>query len=276
MFISSLFRFIGSLFGLCEGATERATDKMLASSADTIRAQFRKTREDWTREYSEMRNAVAQLQTLRDERFKELTEHQKQYAEISQKMDGAITLYRQSKDETCRTRYAALAEQRDQVSGEISAIQNSLTEQDVALEQYKEKLRTFQDRIEALKKEEAETVADIVSSRKINELNNKLAGLSTDTQTKNLEAIREARSLAVSTAKLSATLSSTGTEDIDKKLLSAGATSKHMSEFEALTALDRIVTVVEEIPLLDASTPSLKTEKSETQGASRSIDNLFP
>jgi hypothetical protein len=49
-FINSLGRFFASVFGLAQGKTERMADKMVASSADAIRSQFRKTKEDWTKD----------------------------------------------------------------------------------------------------------------------------------------------------------------------------------------------------------------------------------
>ena len=49
---SSFSRLVATMFGMAEGGTQRATDKLLTSSPDAIRNQFRKTREDWVRDYN--------------------------------------------------------------------------------------------------------------------------------------------------------------------------------------------------------------------------------
>ena len=98
-FISSIFRLVASLFGQAEGSTERATDKLLTSSPEAIRNQFRKTREDWSKDYTEMKSAIAQLMQLRDTKVDEAKRLQTLIGEVETKMHGAITLYKQSQDE---------------------------------------------------------------------------------------------------------------------------------------------------------------------------------
>jgi phage shock protein A len=59
-----------------------------------------------------------------------------------------------------------------------------------------------------------------------------LTGVSTDSSSKNLEAIRNARQKSKAVAKLSTELNGVEKIDLDKELQSAGSRSKHLSAFD--------------------------------------------
>lgn len=231
-FFSSLSRMFASLFGIAEGKTERATDAFVTGSPDTIRAQFRKTREDWTRDYSQMREAVADLIRIREMKMDEVKKLTRESDDIEQKMAGAIQLYKKSPDERFREAYGSLASKNEETELRIKDLLAEIDEQQKNIERFKIRLTELQRQIEAIGKEESETVADIVSSQKIRELNDRLSGLSTDTQSKNLEAIRQARQKAKAVAKLSSELSGTDKNVFDETLKIAGAGSKHGLAFD--------------------------------------------
>lgn len=231
-FFDSLGRFFSSIFGLAQGKTERATDKLVTSSADAIRSQFRKTKEDWSKDYQEMREAVAELIRIREMKSEEVKKISKESEELQQKMAGAIELYKKNPDERYKTAYAQLAEKSDKNEGRIKELENEIDEQQQAIERYKVRLIELQNQIDSLNKEEAETVADIISSQKIKELNDRLTGLSVDSSSKNLEAIRNARQKSKAVAKLSTELTGAEKVDLDKELQAAGSRSKHLSAFD--------------------------------------------
>lgn len=242
-FFRSLWRLISTCFGLFEGGTQRATDTLLTSSPDAIRNQFRKTREDMVRDYEQMKAAIAELMTIRDGRAKELAALNEEVAKYDAAMTQAVETFKRTQNENARAVYAALAEKKEGADTEIDRLEAEVATQDQTIAAYKGKLQELQESIANLKREEAETVADIVSSKKLAELNAKLEGLSTDTQTKNLEAIREARSKAKSQAKLSRELAGPSElQKASKELLAAGAQAKHLAAFEAEVGLERIVT----------------------------------
>ena len=250
-FFGSLRRFLSSLFGLAEGKTERATDALVSSSADSIRAQFRKTREDWTRDYTQMREAVADLIRIREMKMDEVKRLNRDSDELEQKMEGAIALFKKTPDERYRQAFGQLANQNEVAEKRIAELLVEIDEQQKAIERYKSKLMDQQRQIEVLGKEEAETVADIVSSQKIRELNDRLSGISVDSQSKNLEAIRTARQKAKSVAKLSSELSGSETSDLDKQLKAAGAGTKFLSGFDNAVTGGKI-TATEDIQSLNA------------------------
>ncbi len=256
----SLGRFFSSIFGLAQGKTERVTDKLVTSSADSIRSQFRKTKEDWSKDYQEMREAVAELIRIREMKAEEVKKISKENEELQQKMAGAIELYKKNPDERYKTAYAQLAEKSDKNEVRIKELENEIDEQQQAIERYKVRLIELQNQIDSLNKEEAETVADIISSQKIKELNDRLTGLSVDSSSKNLEAIRNARQKSKAVAKLSTELTGTEKVDLDKELQAAGSRSKHMSAFDNAVFSDKVA--IKNDPF--ASLPTANATASKT------------
>ncbi len=269
-FFSAIARLFRTVFGLAEGGTQRATDSLLTSSPDAIRNQFRKTQEDSIRDYNEMKSAVAELLTIRNSRAHDIEVMHKESDLLQSKMNGAIELYKKTQDEALRAKYGELAEKRTALETKIDEFEVEVTKQKSLIEQYKSKLGKLQSSIEDLKREEAETVADIISSRKINELNSKLQGLSTDTQTKNLEAIRQARLTAKAQAQLSGDLSGDKVEVLDAKLLTAGATSKHLDAFDNAVKLDKLLPPAKVFDTIDAELTPSKDSKDIKQ-----LEELF-
>lgn len=247
-FLGSIWRMISTTLGLVEGKTERTTDALVSGSPDAIRNQFRKTREDWTKDYSQMREAVAELIRVREMRTDEVKRLNNESENIDQKMAGAIELFKKNPDPRYREAYGKLATEKEQKESRIKELVGEIEEHQKQIERYKSRLMEFQRQIDALSKEEAETVADIVSSKKIHELNDRLSGLSVDTQSKNLEAIREARQKAKAVAKLSSELSGADKSDFERELANAGAASKHLDAFDSAISGKSKVTA-QETPL---------------------------
>lgn len=280
-FFRSILRFFATLFGLAEGTTERATDAMLTASADTIRSQFRKTREDAINSFNNMKDAIAQLITIRDDKAATLQSLNKKSVELDNKMKGAIDSFKKNNDPRLREAYAKFAEERESTETKIDELEIEIADQDKIINGYKLKLKELQANIDKLKTEEAETIADIVSSRQINELNAKLEGLSTDTQTKNLDAIREARKKAKASAKLSNDLSNSDNLQLETELVNAGIASKHADVFDSMVKLDSVFST----PAKEISAPrdlsmletlnNIDSPKEETKTADCPIDSMF-
>jgi cell division septum initiation protein DivIVA len=127
-FINSLGRFFASVFGLAQGKTERMADKMVASSADAIRSQFRKTKEDWTKDYQEMREAIAELIRIREMKSDEVKKIIRENEELQHKMNGAIELYKKNPDERYKSAYTQLADKAEKNEQRIKELETEIPE----------------------------------------------------------------------------------------------------------------------------------------------------
>lgn len=277
-FFSSLWRAISTLFGLAEGGTEKATDKLLTSSPEIISAQFRKTQQDMVKDYNQMKDAVAELCKIREGKQNEVERLHKEANDLATKMAGAIRVYKDKQDEKMREAYGRFAAAKTKADQRVDELVNEITTQNSTIEAYKGRLMSLEQDIKDLKQEEAETIADLVSSRKITELNDKLKGLSQDTQVKNIEAIRDARLKAKANAKLSAELSGNSNIDLDNKLIEAGHASIYLSEFDEAVKLDKMFPSKAEPKQLAGHNAELDaefTDVEQTENTEAKVEALF-
>jgi len=94
----------------------------------------------------------------------------------------------------------------------------------------------MQQQIQNLDRQEAEAIADIVSSKQIVALNDRMTHLGTSLQDENLQAIERARQKLKAKARLSDELAGTDAAVLDREVLAAGLSSDAMSEFNKMLA----------------------------------------
>lgn len=239
-FVSSLLRLIKSIFGLAEGGTDRATKNLITASPDMIRNQFQKTRNDWIKDYEEMKEAIAELKVIANQKVDEVTELEKKQSKYNQLMIGAIEQFKKTQDENLKTKYAQYAEMKEAVDKEILETKALIVSQEKLIDSYTLKLNELKINIDNLRQEEAKTIAEITSSRKIQSINNKLQGLTTDTQSRNLDAIREEAKKAKAISQISSKISGDDDNEQEKILLTSAKSSKFLDEFNKATAFDAI------------------------------------
>ena len=266
--VDSFLRLCASILGQAEGSTERATDKLVTSNPDTIKNQFRKTREDWNKDYNEMLSAVSQLVQIKDGKLDEIRRLSQLITELQTKMEGAIALYKQNPDERLKEEYSKLAYTKEEAEDKIRNLTEEIKEQTTVIDTYKARLSNLKEDIENLKKEEAETIADIVSSRKIKDLNSKLSTMSQNYQSKNLETIRETRKILKSEAKLGSEISGIDKSSLDQKLIGMGKISKHLDTFDKAVKLDTIFMEGSSSEVKQIPEKPIKTD-------TKKIDDLF-
>ncbi|EKD27674.1 MAG: hypothetical protein ACD_79C00639G0001 [uncultured bacterium] len=229
---SSLSRFISNLFGLASGALEEASDSMASSSAGAIKAQFRQTKQEWLKQYNEMRDAVSQLMVIREQKRNEMEILEKEKDEISVKIEGALN--EAEKDRNNPTHFQAYErffKRKQEIDARQAQLETEIKQSEGQLFEFKQRLTNLQAEIKKLDQEEAETIADIVSSQKIIELNDRISNISTDNISKSLEVIRNKRAKLKSMASLSGELANTDIKIVDEKYKESGKVSTASEAF---------------------------------------------
>jgi 2-hydroxy-3-keto-5-methylthiopentenyl-1-phosphate phosphatase len=94
----------------------------------------------------------------------------------------------------------------------------------------------MQKQIANLDRQEAEAIADIVSSKQIVALNDRMANLATELHDENIQAVERVRQKAKAKAKLSEELAGTNHADIEKQIVAAGMNSEINEEFARMLA----------------------------------------
>jgi phage shock protein A len=242
-FFSSIGRFFARLFGLGEGALNNASDKMLTANEATIRAQFRKVRDQLVQNHSTVRNAVANLMAINEEKKSEIEQLTKTIKELETKKLGAVKKFKETNDMKYQDVFKEYSIQLQRSSEKLEQNNAFVTTNTDNIEKYKRQLVVLQSKIEELKTQENQAVADITSSRQVTKLNDLLSGLSTDLNMQGIEAIEEARKKSLANAKLSTELSGTSKKEIDEELLAAGSNideefAKMLADENAKTSKD--------------------------------------
>ncbi|MCG8570027.1 MAG: PspA/IM30 family protein [Spirochaetes bacterium] len=222
-FFGAIGRFFSRLFGLGEGALNNASDKMLSAGEGTIRAQYRKVRDQMIKNHSVVRNAVANLMAITEEKKQENEDLQKKIQELETKKIGAVRKFKETQDvkyqEAFKEFHSQLEKAKEQVAANTQFIENNKEN----IEKYKRQLVTLQNKIEDLKNQEDQAVADITTSRQVTKLNDMLSGVSNDLDMQGIDAIEQARKKAIANAKLSNELSTNNKSSLDEELLAAGS-----------------------------------------------------
>lgn len=231
----SIYRYIVTLGGLIGGDIDAATDRMLATPGG-VKTTFQKTREQWTKQYAEVREAVAKLMMVLEQKKHQVDRLQKEAAEVKTKMKGAVRQFKEKGDATYQTAFSELHARDQQLTAEQEGLQGEIKELQGKVGQYKAKLEEMQKRIQELKQQEASAIADIVSSQQIIKLNDRLSNVSTELDDRNLQAIEDRRQNLRAQATLSGELGTVEKPDLDKELLAAGTSSEADDLFAAMLA----------------------------------------
>lgn len=222
-FFSAVGRFFSRLFGLGEGALNNKSDQMLSASEGTIRAQYRKVRDQLLKNHSVVRNSVANLMAINEEKKQENDELGKKIKELETKKLGAVRMFKETEDVKYQEAFKEFHGQLEKANDQFSQNKDFIENNNSNIDKYKRQLVSLQSKIEELKNKEDQAVADITTSRQVTKLNDMLAGVSTDIDMQGIEAIEQARKKAISNAKLSTELSSADKSELDDELLAAGS-----------------------------------------------------
>lgn len=254
----SIYRYVATLGGLIESDIDARTDRIVTSPSG-IKSTFQKTREQWTTQYSEVRESVAQLMIILDKKKKKIDELAEEAKQIKLKMKGAVDQFKSGGNEKYKEAFTDLFNRDKKIAAEQEALNGEIKDLHSKVDSYKNQLKEMQKNIGELDQRESEAIADIVSSQQIINLNDRLNNLSTELDDRNLRAIEQRRDSLKSQAKLSSELSESQFEsqDLEKELLEAGMNSEASDVFAAMLAEEE---------------KKNKTETPETSSESRSRD----
>lgn len=231
----SMIRFITTLGGLLSSKVDEGTDAITTTPAG-VKAAYRTARGQWTKQYHEVRDAVSQLMMVIEQKRAEIVALRKEQDELETKKRGAVERFKATREEKFQTAFSDYHKRL----GEVDARQTQLAEEVETLEKqiegYKLKLTEMQSRIRDLDKQEAEAIADIVTSKQIVDLNDRMAKLSTSLHDENLVAIDKTRARMKAKAKLSDELAGTDRALIDQEVMAAGMTGEAGDEFARMLA----------------------------------------
>jgi phage shock protein A len=171
---------------------------------------------------------------INEEKKQETKELEKKVQDLETKKLGAVKRFKETNDQKYQDVFKDYHAQVLKAKQKIQENEEFIKVNSENLDKYKRQLITLQNKIEDLKSQEDQAVADIISSRQVVKLNEMLSGFSTDVDMQGIITIQEARKKAIANAKLSTELSGVDKKELDEELLAAG--SQADEEFAKLLA----------------------------------------
>jgi len=214
----------------------KTSDELVSGSPDAIRATYRTVEEREIQQYNEMLDAVASLMRQREDTLQELERVQNQVDVYEEEMEGALAFAESESEnmEEHRAAYERAFGQKDrfqQRAEELDARAEQLTER---VEGYKLQLQEFQGRIESIRQEGDESVADLVSSQAIIRIEQRIQGLSTESTDQALSAVRRRVADTKAKAQITSELAGTDVARQRQRYRAAGRQSAGSSAFDEM------------------------------------------
>ena len=221
----------------------KAADEQFTGSVDGIDAAFEMHRDTLVERFSGLRDAIAQVEAVLEEKRARLEKLNEEETDLIQKREGALTLAEQAKtagDQAEYDKHAAAFERFQVRIEEIEATQERLrTEIGAAsgtMDRHMLQLSEMQAEIERLPTQKAEAMADFVSAKQIIELNDRLQGLETSIDRGPISAVLDANRKLTAKARITEKLAGADVRVQDKAYEQAGRVSTARSKMEEMMA----------------------------------------
>ncbi|APJ02834.1 hypothetical protein [Silvanigrella aquatica] len=202
---------------------------------DQIQSKFAIIRADWTKDLTEIKNALNELSQLCDEKNKIVKNLKDNLNQVYLNMEESIHEYKKTKAEIYQEKYTNLAIEKDKIIAKIHDIESDLSEQNNLICSYYEKKDQLQKNLEHLKYQEQETILNIKSLKKIEYLEAKIAAANEQ----KIECLDFAND---SSHKIKASLNSIQTQEqsLEDELLQYGLNKKYKENFNMNVKMEEL------------------------------------
>lgn len=226
-----------------ERAILRAANKQFTSSAEGIRDAFEIHADTMKSRYNELRDAVAQVESVSEGKRAELDSLNQEEKKMLELRDGALRMAEQAQEkgdtEGLAKHKAAFSRYQTRID-EIEARQAKL-DQEIrsyadAMKKHMMGLTKLQSEIQNLPKKKAEAIADFVTAKSIIELNDRLQGLQTSMESGPIDAVLQANQELTAKARISDKLAGTDAALQDEEYAQAGKVASSDEAFEKMLA----------------------------------------
>jgi len=249
-----MIRYLRALWYFCTGRFSAAAEA-LASNEYVMAATYDAAIEKSGNRYQTVRNAVAKLVGIEQERvakIKLLTEKFEKLEKVKQGAAGKAKILAQQLQAQGQTieqiksnpeylkhmaAFQNAATSAKDAETEIQQIEAELDNQRKQIAQYKIQLQNMQRSQKDLQEEKNAAIADVAVAKEMQAVNDVLNGVATDTTDKDLDAARKARQHAKASAQITAELAGNDAQLAEDEYLHFAADNDASSEFDALIGL---------------------------------------
>lgn len=252
--ISAIARYIKALGYLVTGRVDAAR-KTLSANPYVVRATYDKIVEERTKRIAIYKDAVAgliQQQDVKKDRIKQLSSEVQNLEQLKQgamakaksvvdrlKASGA-SMEDVKKNEDymkCLAAFNDFSSTLQEKIKHIEELEGDVRGLDGTLANHKVQLQSLMREISKIREEADAAVADIVTAKEEQQISDMLAGISQDTTSKELQEMRDLRTRAKASARISKELAGTDTKALEAEFLDYASKSANSTEFDRLIGL---------------------------------------
>lgn len=221
----------------------RTADEQFTGSVEGISDAFDLHQEKIVKQYRELRDAIASVETVIEQKRNRLDLLNKEEEDLIQKREGALAKAEEAEamnDAAALERHTAAFERFEnriqQIETEQAALEGDIQETSQTMNKYMLQLTNMQAEIGKLPQQKAQAIADFISSKKIIELNDRLAGIQSSIDRGPIEAVLKANRDLSSKAKITEKLAGTDVRVQDMEYAQAGRGSSARDKMKQMIA----------------------------------------
>lgn len=244
-------RYFKALWYMLTGRFQAAADA-LQGNKFVMGATYDKAIEKGADRFSTVKDAVAKLMSIEQDRIATIKSQSNQVADLTRKMNGAKVAMQKrinelknqgkSKEEMesdadfikHRSAYMDMKSTVAEKEARIDELESDLEERRKQIATYKAELQQMQRQQASLQEEKHEALADVAIANQAEAINSVLAGISQDSTDKDLQAAREARKAAKAKAQITSELAGNDARLAENEYLSYATESETDSELDEL------------------------------------------
>lgn len=222
----AFWRWVGTVFSKGEGAIDEASDKMMTDH-HVMGAKYSEVIRKKKERFHQLKDAIAALMHSLAASEEKLKGINSEIVEMELDLEGAKAAAKtraaklqkagKSREEILEdSEFREAQEYHADTQGTLeerrlraSELQERIDELDTTIDEHKLSLRDMARELEKLGTEKSDAIADVISNREIEEVNNMLAGVGEDATSKDLEALRMARGKSKAKATIAKELGGT-------------------------------------------------------------------
>ena len=225
--------FFSSVLIRLKGFFLQAGDDIVSGSTSSIKATYRTIEEQEIKRYNQMLDAVSSLARQRSQTEQEIQKDEEQLSELEQEMEGALAIAEREPENQLvhEQAYNRAFTKKEELEARLEQRRSKFEELDQKVENYKIELANFQERVQSLKQEGDEAVADLISSESIVRIEQRLQGLSTEGTDQALDAVRRKVQDTKAKAQIASEIGGTDVSRQRERYRAAAKQSSGASEF---------------------------------------------
>lgn len=230
-----LFRWIRAALGI-----KRSAEAQFTGSVDGIKDAFEIKAMSLSKRYTDLRDAVAQVEGVVEGKRTRLTDIGKSLKDLRGKREGALSLFEQAKEDLEKARHQAAFERFDadiqRLEAEELQTAQAIKDLEGSMQTHMRNLTALQAELRDLPAKQAQAIADRVSSEQLIELNDRLTGLSQHDEFDPVAAVLKSNEDLKSRARISERLAGTDVAQQDATYAAAGSQSTSGSRMAEMLA----------------------------------------